>query len=435
MFNFMVLDVDESRIKEINRLLYGFIWHKKERIQRNTLIGDIDRGGIGMIDIESKIRAIRVTWVKHLLGTHTWSSVLEAFLSKLGINIELLLKCNFNSEDVFPCIKGIPTFYREVFVNLNRCKSANVNQSKDNIFSEVIWGNMLFMKNGTCLYEKNWIKSGVIYVKDLIHNDTFIDAQYIMTTLKYKVNWISEYTKIKSVMAKKLKAFDTARAKYVNIKTTVSTYNICNKIIDIECITCKEVYKWVVNKKFQRPKMERVWCKEFQIEKFQTIWQSIYETKIKYMPIQKIKEFNYKLMTNVLICGNLVCKWNTDVSEKCDVCSEINTVKHMIYDCSRVRNIWHKISEVIRCDISWKHIVIGIKGSSILCRTYNTIIAITAYTIYAEWVKCLNSSKKFKNVNLLLSCKHNLLFNCVILQHTSYEQISYCIKGFVQKIK
>ena len=85
--------------------------------------------------------------------------------------------------------------------------------------------------------------------------------------------------------------------------------------------------------------MEHVWCKDFLMEKYQTTWQGIYEAKIKDMMIQKIKEFNYKLITNVLVCGNLVCKWNTNVSEKCDVCNKLRTVKHMLYDCGRVRNI------------------------------------------------------------------------------------------------
>lgn len=39
-------------IKKVNRAIFNFIWNKHDRIKRNTLIGKIEEGGIGVIDIE-----------------------------------------------------------------------------------------------------------------------------------------------------------------------------------------------------------------------------------------------------------------------------------------------------------------------------------------------------------------------------------------------
>ena len=54
-------------IKQIQKIIYNFIWNKRERIKRNTLIGSINKGGIGVIDIESKIKGLRTAWISRLV--------------------------------------------------------------------------------------------------------------------------------------------------------------------------------------------------------------------------------------------------------------------------------------------------------------------------------------------------------------------------------
>ena len=43
---------DKKFIKDINRLIYNFVWNKTDRIKRNTLMGVIFDGGIRIIDLE-----------------------------------------------------------------------------------------------------------------------------------------------------------------------------------------------------------------------------------------------------------------------------------------------------------------------------------------------------------------------------------------------
>lgn len=45
---------DRNYVNDINRSIYNFIWNKTDRIKRNTMIGDIMDGGIGITDIDSK---------------------------------------------------------------------------------------------------------------------------------------------------------------------------------------------------------------------------------------------------------------------------------------------------------------------------------------------------------------------------------------------
>ena len=46
--------------------MFNFIWNKTDRIKRNTIIGHIKDGGLGITDVESKIKALKAAWVIRL---------------------------------------------------------------------------------------------------------------------------------------------------------------------------------------------------------------------------------------------------------------------------------------------------------------------------------------------------------------------------------
>ena len=99
----------------------------------------------------------------------------------------------------------------------------------------------------------------------------------------------------------------------------------------------------------------------------------------------KLKEFNFKLLQNIVPCGRILSKWKANISENCNVCNEIETVRHMLFECERVKQLWIVISQILLYSIKWKDIVIGIPDYN--CRSekinfYNIIISIVAYAIF-----------------------------------------------------
>ena len=72
VFLFSVLPKPPNNfIKELNSVIYNFIWSgKPDKISRNTIIGDYEKGGLKMIHISSIITGLNVAWVKRLLDTN-----------------------------------------------------------------------------------------------------------------------------------------------------------------------------------------------------------------------------------------------------------------------------------------------------------------------------------------------------------------------------
>jgi len=52
MYKASLISVSEDLIKDVNKLLYGYIWKGNDKIKRTALINDIENGGLKMLDID-----------------------------------------------------------------------------------------------------------------------------------------------------------------------------------------------------------------------------------------------------------------------------------------------------------------------------------------------------------------------------------------------
>ena len=63
-------------IDQLKRLCFTFIWGKRDRIRRNTLIAPVSEGGLNMLDIESFFLALKAAWFKRIiLNNEDWSFI------------------------------------------------------------------------------------------------------------------------------------------------------------------------------------------------------------------------------------------------------------------------------------------------------------------------------------------------------------------------
>ena len=61
MYNASCIQVPEYVIKEVNKMLFKFLWSSgKEKVKRRTTVKDMDDGGLQMTDIECQINALKI---------------------------------------------------------------------------------------------------------------------------------------------------------------------------------------------------------------------------------------------------------------------------------------------------------------------------------------------------------------------------------------
>ena len=65
------------------------------------------------------------------------------------------------------------------------------------IRKQIIWGNKYIKYKGKCLVKVNWIKSGNIFINDILDEYGHISEYKIIAKLRNKQNWISELNILK----------------------------------------------------------------------------------------------------------------------------------------------------------------------------------------------------------------------------------------------
>ena len=111
---------DDEFIRGINRIIFNFIWNKKDRIRRNTLVGDKLKGRINIVDIQSKFKVLKASWIPKILSCN----------HELKASVEETTDSFLNEQEMLHY--SIPNFYREIMTYFNEYK-ANLKQK---IFGE-----------------------------------------------------------------------------------------------------------------------------------------------------------------------------------------------------------------------------------------------------------------------------------------------------------
>ena len=69
------LPLNVKAIKEVNKLLFAFLWNGKgDKIKRKTIINDYPNGGLKMIDIVSFSKSLKANFIK----IYIWMQKTEA---------------------------------------------------------------------------------------------------------------------------------------------------------------------------------------------------------------------------------------------------------------------------------------------------------------------------------------------------------------------
>ena len=104
-------------LDQMNSVHKSFIWdNKKPKIKHSTLIADYSEDGYKDVGIETKISALKVTWVKRLLDSnfHSWKIIPTILFSSIGglkivfhLNLKLSMQCKV-------IVNTFPQFYQEL---------------------------------------------------------------------------------------------------------------------------------------------------------------------------------------------------------------------------------------------------------------------------------------------------------------------------------
>ncbi len=113
------LPIPEGFVKNVKQQAYKFIWNDKpDKIKREVLCSEIEKGGLKMIDFDLMFKAQKTMWVKRLASDNkaSWKAYPLGILGEMGIDI---LKCSFH-PGYMPV--DITLFYHQMLYAWGECK-------------------------------------------------------------------------------------------------------------------------------------------------------------------------------------------------------------------------------------------------------------------------------------------------------------------------
>ena len=170
VYNFLLIPVPEYVIKKLENMIINFLFKSRQRLNHKCLINTVENGGINLVDIRCKISALKASWICRWSNEAPWVALGNYFLQCTGCNYDMFLNMNIcDSNDSI--LKNLPRFYKEAWLSYYSCRPKTEIQdlSPYNFLTSIIWGNKYFQFKGKCLYFKNWINAGIVYVKDLFN--------------------------------------------------------------------------------------------------------------------------------------------------------------------------------------------------------------------------------------------------------------------------
>ena len=94
-----LLPTQNEVLKQLNQLLFKFLWKGIDKVRCVSVITDYGEGGLKMIDLDTMVKSLRLAWLKHIFNENdgTWKRYLKHQLKSVGGLF--FINCNYDVND------------------------------------------------------------------------------------------------------------------------------------------------------------------------------------------------------------------------------------------------------------------------------------------------------------------------------------------------
>ena len=321
--------------KFIKGMFRDFLWDEKiPRVKFEKLIQKIERGGLKLVDIESKERALKSKWIQNIKGKkNAW------FYMFLPIKDQRMWSLNLNQEDINKF--GIRDKMSKDILKAWYSHTFQIPVEKDDILTQKMVGNSLIKRANKPIMAKKVIESSVKYIYQLRSKKNYAA---LMDFEELKENYIVLFDEL---MYNSIKTAIPLVWKSMIKFEQVLGYTIMQEECKEE--TVKEIYWKLVEAKNPTDACRILWEKELEKVITEENWSNLFLELKHITNSTKLKYFQYKCLRRILTTNVLRAKWNNNISPKCTFCNkEKETPKHLFWKCPIVNKFINAVKRWIR---------------------------------------------------------------------------------------
>ena len=210
------------------------------------------------------------------------------------------------------------------------------------------------------------------------------------------------------------------------VKTQLS---LINTNIDFNMVTNKDIYRTLIRNQVTKPYLLQFW--ENKLGKQEINWKCIYK-QINCFYDNRLKQFRYKLINNIINTNENLFRWKILPSPLCLSCYTYCDLEHFFISCPLLNELWHVIisnlSKYIAKPLNkLSNIVLGYNNNEIEYFDLNLLFTIVGFSIYKYNVVSENR-RKYCNLLKLFYYECKLAY----MYHMTKGHMSYVLKLFVE---
>ena len=350
---------------------------KKPKIALATLKLNKEDGGLGLVDLRLKDKAIKFSW----LTMFNEDLYLEALIHKKIAPVlrDDIWKCNLSPKDIDQLLNK-DDFWAYI---LRIWAETNFTSNPDEAVSllmQPIWYNSCIRRNNQPFLKEKAYRNGLWLIAQLLDpNGNFIEANIICNT--YKLSFL-EYHTIKSALPKEWKAL-------IKKNRPAPPNDYCFKI---DVIRKKSKLSQFYYKESN--------CSDRKIRSLTALWKLMLKEEdidlseqfcnlYKITNYVKLRSFQYRILHNALILNRRLFQWGIAPSPKCTFCNNADEeIIHLFTECNEIKKIWYGIEQLLK--EKYNIVEVTLTKRAIMfneftekpCHMANLICLLTKFAIY-----------------------------------------------------
>jgi len=352
-----VLKVPKWVIREVDKIIFKFLWGGVDKISRPRAACNILQGGLGIpsggdVALQSACKwLLRYFQVENL----PWKKFMTIDIEKVGgiCGISSLRK----PQDVVKL--GFDPFNEHVFHCWNALKE--MNNEKRKLSNCVVWWNRQL--EVSCKGRKTMLEGGRLKDKhycritDFVDQDGRIREAIGSLSLLEKMEWMTVYSRIKKLDI----------LQKVQLKTTLDHNNlpvpqmISLNGIDIDCLSKKDlkatIRKFHRENSFVKPSK---FYNQFGIEVQDLLDRMLYIKKISIS--SRFRNFIWRSLNGILYSNDQKFRFGyiSEADSFCFQCKSVpDSLEHMYLGCNKVEELRAKVYTELGRNFSCKEALIG----------------------------------------------------------------------------
>ena len=270
-------------------------------------------------------------------NSSSWKTIFDYFLSPVGG--KFILKCNF---DIRKLPVYLPAFYKEC---LNAWSSLNVSpvHTYRDVVHKIIWNNKNITVQKLSVFEKHCFSEGIVTVGDLLSDGgVFLkDANVLNANLSPLERF--KLMSIVDALPCEWKRIIRQSAQYPPSHIGDAFYlKMEDSEVALSKVSSKLLYVAFKSRKQVPPTAQKKFQEKFP--QLQTDWREIYSLPFTVTIETKIREFQYKMLNNIVFTNEKLFRLKMINSPLCTFCKRENeSIEHLFFYCDVTMIFWEAL--------------------------------------------------------------------------------------------